>query len=153
MEIVIKKVFSYEDAVIANKFLIKLIEDEKQYDDNINDKIIVSTYYEQFYNQSEHCILLAQVGEITIGYLYGFIINNNAYIKKIAQLDAMYVDQEYRGKHVGPLLIEAFNRWCFDNGVSYIELKVCKNNKIAVELYKKNNFKETKIIMQKECEL
>jgi GNAT superfamily N-acetyltransferase len=150
MEIIIKKVFSYEDALLANGFLTKLIQDEKQYDDNINDKITINNHYEQFYNQSEHCILLAMIDETVIGYLYGFIINNEAYINKMAQLDAMYVDYEYRGKHVGPLLIEAFKRWCIDNGIQYIELKVCKDNKVAIELYKQNKFKETKIIMQKE---
>ena len=45
------------DVKIANSFLTKLIHDEKKYDSNINENCIISSFYENFVENEQNCIL------------------------------------------------------------------------------------------------
>ena len=62
-------------------------------------------------------------------------------------MDALYVEQDYRRLGVGIKLIDAFKNWSYEIGAKYIELKVCKENNSAINLYEKMGFTENKIIM------
>lgn len=149
MDIEILKLKSKEMSLEANKYLTKLIHDEKKYDDNINEECKVNSLYDNFYMNDEVCILLAKVNEEYVGYLFGTMMDiGDAYIKPKAKLDAMFVDEEYRGNKIGKMLIDEFKLCAKDKGAKYIELTVCNGNANAINLYKNNGFKETKIIMQ-----
>lgn len=142
-----------EDAKIINSFLTKLINDEKKYDDNINENCIVCKLYENLIEDTQNCILVAEVDKKIIGYLYGYIKNNgDAYINNVAQLEAMFVEKEYRKIGIGNKLITRFKKWSKEQNVKYIELKVCNNNDSAISLYKKNNFEGIKTIMSLKLE-
>jgi len=107
MNIEILKVTSKEMALEANKFLTKLIQDEKKYDENINENCVVISLYDNFYTNTEVCILLARHNDQYIGYLFGTMIDiGDAYIEKKAKLDALFVDEEYRKNKIGKKLIE-----------------------------------------------
>lgn len=148
MEFEIKKVSTVEEAKIANEFLTKLIQAEKQYDKNINEKCIVTSLYENFYQNDDVCLLIAKVDNEIKGYLYGFIINGgDAYIKKTAQLEAMFVNEDFRGKKCGSKLIKNFKNWCKSQNITYIELKVCNMNNHARNLYTKEGFLPIKTTM------
>lgn len=152
MEYVIKMA-TFEEAKLINGFLTRLIRDEKQYDKNINEKCVVTSLYENLIKNKNNCLLVAKNDMNIIGYLYGFIIDNgDAYVLKVAQLDAMFVDEENREKAIGSHLIENFKKWAKQKGVSNIELKVCADNKKAIDLYKKQGFKNSKVIMNLELE-
>ena len=136
---------------IANKFLTKLINVEKKYDNNINEKCIVNSFYENFYNLDNYFLYFAKVKDKYVGYIYGFVKDNgDAYLDKVTELDAMFVEEKYRNKGIGTTLIKKFQDWSKEKGVKYIELKVCNDNEGAISLYKKNLFKPTKIIMDYE---
>ena len=112
---------------IANKFLTQLINDEKKYDNNINEKCIVNSFYENFYNSANQFLYFAKVKDRYVGYIYGFVEDNgDAYLDKVTELDAMFVEEKY------------------------IELKVCNGNESAIALYKKNLFESIKIVMNYE---
>lgn len=149
MNIEILKVDSKEMAIEANKYLTKLIHDEKKYDDNINEECIVNSLYDNFYMNDGVCIFLAKEKEQYVGYLFGVMMDTgDAYIKPQAKLDAMFVDEEYRGNKIGKTLIDEFKSWAKGKGAKYIELTVCNGNIPAISLYKNNGFKDTKITMQ-----
>lgn len=139
---------NYEEAKKANLLLTKLIRDEKKYDDNINEKCVVTSLYENFFSNDDVCLLVAKQDENVLGYLYGYIQNNgDAKLEKVSFLDALYVEEDVRQNKIGEKLIEEFKKWSRDVDAKYIELKVCKDNEKAVNLYKKKGFDETKIIM------
>lgn len=142
----------YENAKKANKLLTKLIKDEKQYDENINEKCIVTSLYEKFYDDEDVCLLVALKEGSVIGYVYGFIENSgDAVINKICILDALYVEKEYRRCGVGKKLINELKIWGKEKDAKHMELKVLLQNEKAKNLYKSLDFKEKKVILS--CDL
>ncbi len=90
---------SLEEARTLDYFLTKLIQDEKQYDDNIDGSFVVNSYYEYIIPNENNCVLIAKIEDVLVGFLYGYIENSgDCYIDKKAILDAMYVDSDYRKK-------------------------------------------------------
>ena len=148
MNIEIIKVTTINEAKKANEFLTRLIHDEKQYDDNINENCIVKSFYEDRFDEENNCLLIAKKGNDIVGYLYGHIINNgDTYLIKISKLDAMFVDESNRNYKIGKRLIEAFKKWSIDKGCQSIELIVFQSNISAYNLYKQFGFKDIKSIM------
>lgn len=142
----------YDHALKANELLTKLIRDEKNYDKNINDNIVVSSLYEKFYDDENVCLLGALHNDVMIDYIYGFINeNDDSLINKICTLDALYIEKDYRRLGVATKLINELKIWAKQKGASSIELKVLLNNTNANNLYKKHNFKNKKVILS--CDL
>ena len=121
MNIEILKATTKEMALEANKFLTKLIRDEKKYDNNINENCIINSYYENVYMKNDKCLLLAKINKKYVGYLYGFIINTGeTTLEKQAKLDALYTDEEYRENKIGQELINEFKKWAKSKNIKYI---------------------------------
>ena len=140
-----------KDAERLNAFLTLLIRDEKQYDDGINENFVVTNMYENFIGDPKRIILVAEEDEKIIGYLYGFIIDSDEVeTKKIAKLDALYVEENVRKKGIAESLINIFKDWVIDNNISKIEVNVCSDNYKAKSLYQKKGFKTTKETMALE---
>ena len=103
MNIEILKATTKEMALEANKFLTKLIRDEKKYDNNINENCIINSYYENVYMKNDKCLLLAKINKKYVGYLYGFIINTgNATAEDVIELIEYTKEQVYNkfGKEI-----------------------------------------------------
>ena len=66
----------------ANKLLNKLIIDEKQYDENINENYVVNNYYQNRQNNS--ILLVATLNSEIVAFLFGYIIETSIYINKKA---------------------------------------------------------------------
>ena len=103
---------SVVDAKELNYLLTLLIKDEKQYDNNINDSFVITKYYEDLL-QSDACIsLVAEINNKIIGYLYGYIKNDeDTCIELTSKLDALYIKEEYRGQGISKSLINEFKSW------------------------------------------
>ena len=84
------------------------------------------------------------------GNFYGFIAEENqsgentpigfiTYSVNIdtADLQDLFVSEEYRGKGVGKALVSAFMRAVHENGVKKLFLEVRESNTPAITLYKK----------------
>ncbi len=151
MEIFIREAIS-EDIKEINNMLTALIQDERQYDENINKDYLVENYYEQFLGKKDSCIIVAENESNNImGYGFGFIANyGNVYDNKVSQLDAIYIKPKYRKRGIARKIVQYFTKWSKDNEVSYIELKVCKNNSSAINLYKNEGFCTEKAILKKK---
>ena len=148
MDIVIRRA-NNNDIKTLNIFLTCLIRDEKKYDSNINDNIIVNYYYETIIDKENNYLLVAEVNNNIVGYLYGYIENNgDVCIKKVSVIDALFVMEEYRSNGIANRLIDEFKKISKDNDVRYIEIKACNGNEKAISLYKRCGFKDIKRIMQ-----
>lgn len=151
VEIFIKEAIK-DDIKEINNLLTNLIQDERQYDKNINKNYIVKNYYEHFLKKKNSCIIVAKDENNNIlGYGFGFIMDyGNVYDNKVAQLDAVYIKPEHRKKGIARQIIQYFTEWSKNNKVSYIELKVCNNNNKAMKLYEKEGFTTDKKILKKK---
>jgi ribosomal protein S18 acetylase RimI-like enzyme len=136
------------DVKKANEFLTRLIQDEKKYDSNINEKFVISSYYESVIKNPNKCLLIAKKDKEVIGYLYGHLIDNgDTVLNKVSRLDALFVDEASRGLKIANKLIDEFKKWSLDKDCKYIEVGVFNSNLVAYNLYKNNGFKAFKTVM------
>lgn len=144
MDVVVRKA-ELKDTKDANNLLTLLIRDEKQYDPSINENCVISRFYEDMISNDSNILLVAEIDNKIIGYLYGYIVDNgNTYLDKVSKLDALYIIKEYRKNKIATKLINEFKSWSLKNGVKYIELQVLNDNTSAVNLYKKEGFRSFK---------
>jgi len=84
---------------------------------------------------------------ICIGAYYndvctGFIsFYANDYKNLISYLTLIVVDDEYRGRKIGQLLLDKFIEVSIERRMKKAKLEVHENNLVAINLYKKNGFK------------
>lgn len=151
MKYIIEKA-KIEDAKEIDNMLTSLIQDEREnYDKNINENYKVQNFYEKYIDNKDNCILVAKANKEILGYVYGFIQNNGqVFNTKIAQLDAIFVKKEYRGNGIAQSLIQELTKWAKEQGASNLELSVCKENKMAINLYMNEGFEENKLILKKK---
>ena len=137
MNVNVKKASSNE-LKEANKLLTKLINDETKYDKNLKEDIIVNKYYE--HKKDNSVLFFAYDNDVIIGYIYGFIVEDPCLKNPYVKLDALYVEDDYRGKKVGNKLINEFKTWCKENNIIYISVSVLSDNLVAKHLYMKHGF-------------
>lgn len=149
MKVEIRKA-KLDDCVTVDELLTKLILDEKQYDNNIDENFKVSSYYQNYYDKETDCLLVGVIDDKIIGYIYGYIKDDANIINKEAKLDALYVEEDYRHQGIAQSLIDSFLNYCKEKEVKIVEVNACSENIHAINLYKKNNFQTTKITMKQE---
>ena len=143
-----------EDTKELNLMLTLLIRDEKKYDDSIDETFVVTNMYENYIEDSQKCILVAEEDNKVVGYLYGILKTEDEVTKnKKAILDALYVDTEYRKSGIASSLIKSFKKWCSNNGVKSIEVSVCSKNTTAKKLYDKHKFETFRETMKIDIKL
>ena len=131
----------YDDVKKLNELLTLLIQDEKQYDEGINDNFVVTNMYENYIEDKTKLILVAEEDNKIVGYLYGKLEESDeTYKYKVAILDALYVINEYRKKGIASALINEFKNWTKLNNVDLLKVNVCSKNIKAKKLYEKHNF-------------
>ncbi len=72
--------------------------------------------------------------------IVGFLNYDLMYEK--AEIDYIFVDNDYRRKHIASSLVDYLVKKCKDNDVENISLEVRKSNINAISLYKKQGFTE-----------
>ena len=134
-----------KDAKSLNNLLTLLIRDEKQYDNNIDENFVVTNMYENYIEDPKRCILVAEDNEKIIGYIYGYLNDADPTLNnRLALLDALYVDENYRKQGIADSLIKNFKEWVISNNVKIIEVGVCSENINAKHLYNKHGFNTVK---------
>lgn len=129
-----------EDTKTIDYLLTLLIKDEKKYDDNIDENFIVQHFYENYIDDPNKYIIVAEEENKIIGYLYGYQKNDETLHNKIAVLDALYIEEIYRKKGVASSLISSFKTWCLESGIQEVEVNVLSQNLKAKNLYIKHHF-------------
>jgi ribosomal protein S18 acetylase RimI-like enzyme len=111
----------------------------------------VIEYYESLLKQEDSMVFIAEnehhkyIGHLIVGQTKGTITElSSGYIYDI------FVEQEFRGKGVGKLLLEKAENYCRKKRHSRIALLVPATNDSAIELYSKTGFKPERITMAKE---
>ena len=125
------------DELLASEcdiLLTKLIQDEKQYDDSIEDKVIVKDYFKNVIKDKENILLSYKEKNNVCGYIYlKHIVNNN---KNGYLIDGLYVDIAYRKNGIATKLLDEALRIVKKSNAQFIDINVLFDNKIAYKIYK-----------------
>lgn len=140
----IKQVTNVVDADRCDELLTKLIQDERQYNDTIDDNYIVTNHFNKMLDDENIIILAYYINKTIVGYILIRRTSNNTCL-----LDGLYVEKEYRNKGIGKsLLTEAISR-IKNMNVKYVDINVMYNNIIAKHIYEKLGFVGYEIKMRK----
>lgn len=145
MNVTIKKA-SLEDLKAIQNLNNKLFELEYN---NFDPTLKVGWPYEiageEYFKEliTNEIIYIAIVNDAIVGYLAGSIHVENSYnITTIAELDNMFVLEEYRKYGIGSNLFEEFKKHCRDKKIEELKVTASSKNENAINFYKKNGFKE-----------
>lgn len=135
------KVNSIDDCKICDNFLTLLIQDERKYDNTIDEKFVVKDYFINMIN-NQNILLLYKKENKPIGYIFAKKIDDKYLI------DGLYIDINFRNKGIATKLIKEIIKEIYLLGDYEIFINVLKKNKVAVNLYKNIGF-----IVEQEDEL
>ena len=140
----IKQVTNVVDADRCDELLTKLIHDERQYNDTIEDNYIVTNHFNKMLDDENIIILAYYINKTIVGYILIRKMANNTCL-----LDGLYVEKDNRNKGSGKsLLTEAISR-IKNMNVKYVDINVMYNNIIAKHIYEKLGFVGYEIKMRK----
>ena len=130
-----------KDLPVVDNLLTLLIQDERKYNKNINPDFKVDNWYQRFINDDNRIILVYEIDSKIVGYIYGYIESSPVNLRPEAFLDALYVEEDYRGNGIATELIdELLTRVKMKDAIS-IEVGVLLENHKSVNLYLKKKFK------------
>lgn len=127
------KVNSIDDCKICDNFLTLLIQDERKYDNTIDEKFVVKDYFINMIN-NQNILLLYKNENKPIGYIFAKKIDDKYLI------DGLYIDVIFRNKGIATKLIKVIIKEIYSLGDYEIFINVLKENKIAINLYKNIGF-------------
>lgn len=94
-------------------------------------------------------VYIALYKDKIIGYLAGSINVQGSYVtKSLAEVDNMFILEEYRKYGVGSRLINEFKKYCISNNIEELKVTASAKNINAIEFYKKNGLKEFEITLK-----
>jgi len=126
------------------------------FDQTTNCKWPISESARNFYLEritgQKGCVFVAEEDGGIVGYLAGSIAEPSEYRNagKVAELDDMFVEEEYRNRQIGKKLMNAFLDWCKSAKVKRIKVLVTALNKRGIDFYLENCFKEMDVILERE---
>ena len=86
-----------------------------------------------------------------VGYLAGSINIQGSYVtKSLAEVDNMFVLEEYRKYGIGTKLIGKFKEYCLQNKIEELKVTASAKNINAISFYKKNGFNEFETTLKQE---
>ena len=140
----IKQVTNVVDADRCDELLTKLIHDERQYNDTIDDNYIVTNHFNKMLDDENIIILAYYINKTIVGYILIRRTSNNTCL-----LDGLYVEKEYRNKGIGKSLLKDAISRIKNMNVKYVDINVMYNNIIAKHIYEKLGFVGYEIKMRK----
>jgi ribosomal protein S18 acetylase RimI-like enzyme len=93
-------------------------------------------------------VVLAVIENEIVGYLAGSICSVSYTKAKLAELDNMFILEEYRKYGIGTMLVNEFKKYCLEKGLNAINVTASSKNKNAIAFYMKNGFEELEIILR-----
>lgn len=155
-DLIIRKAKKNDFAAIV-ELAVQLYKTEQPFDNNIKDG-----YYHTDKGKSEllkkirsrkTIFLVATINNNIVGYITGYIYERDeVYINKVAYLDQICVDINYKSKGIGTRLIDEFSNVVKKKKVKYIKLNAFEKNTPAVNLYNKMGFNEYSIFYIKKLD-
>ena len=112
-------------------------------------KVFPDELFEQIIENN--LLIVADDDEKVVGFLM-YIVNkvdfDNQVERTVYRVDAVAVDEEYRGQGIGHKLFDYLKDIAKDNKIDAIELQVNSENKAAKAMYEKYGFTDKSINME-----
>lgn len=130
----------------------KLFLNDSKFDNTLNGNWPYKEgkkYFKKAIKEDYALCLVAEYKSEIIGYLAAFIWRFEPFLKvKRAELENMFVQEEYRSLGIGSKLVKEFFRWCKDKGVKKGRVVTFTRNKKAINFYMKNGFKDHEVKLE-----
>lgn len=98
-------------------------------------------------------IYLAIMNKEIVGYLAGSIHVENSYnTTSIAELDNMFILEEYRKYGIGTKLFNEFKDYCKKNKIDELKVTASSKNINAIKFYEKNGFENFETTLKMSLE-
>ena len=111
-----------------------------------------TAYFTDMLNNEIVYIALAE--DKIIGYLAGCINIQHSYVtKSLAEVDNMFILEDYRKYGIGSKLMNEFKSYCIQNSIEELKVTASAKNNNAIKFYKKNGFDEFEITLKQKLEL
>lgn len=139
-----------EDLEVLLEFEQGIINFERPFDITLKDKQI--SYYDinaMIRSEDVHVVVAVDGNEI-VGSGYARIEKGKPYLKHTtyAYLGFMYVKENFRGKGINRMVVNALNDWIDSVGIDEVRLDVYADNPGAIRAYEKVGFKSLLINMR-----
>lgn len=156
MEIKIRKA-KVEDVPNLQKMYFRLLKYEDQNFTKIIDPRWVKSeagkrsLFKRIKDPKQH-VILAVDGDEPVGFLIGEYYKATAYkrIKRDSEVLSLFVEKKYRGKQIGPMLIEEFENWARTKNCDQIKIEPYFNNVKAIKFYKREGYKDYVVMLRKK---
>ena len=144
MEIRIAEVKHLKKIQNLNHDLCK--KEKIEFDKTINSQWPFSDEGEEYFKKKitgdYGCTFIAVLNEEIIGYLVGGLRRPETYreVSNLAELESIFIIENYRSSGVGQKLYEVFINWCKTKKVKRVKVVASAQNEGAIRFYQKNNF-------------
>jgi ribosomal protein S18 acetylase RimI-like enzyme len=131
----------------------QLFFNDKTYDNTLDvswpDKN--EKYFKDRIRGKKTITFVAELNNQIVGYLIASIKKAEAYrtIKKLAELENMFVIQKYRGQGIGSELINYFFKWAHKERIERVQVIASSSNLKAIALYRKKGFQDYTVTLEK----
>lgn len=130
------------------------IKENKEFDSTINKDFSIQKAGEEYFTKriQNDCALIAVAEDKVVGYLIGAIAETPQYrnVSKLAELENMFVLEEYRSTGVGKKLVDEFIGWCKKQEASRVFVIATAQNSFAIKFYNREGFQDSSVILEKE---
>lgn len=139
------RVLDDKRANICDDLLTKLIQDERQYDESIDENFKVKNFYSNVIKVDTNILLAYEEDNIIKGYIYlkPHFEEKNAYI-----VDAIFVLEEYRNNGIAKSLFKEAINITKSMDMKNLYISVFVDNKRAYYLYKSLGFFDNKCTLK-----
>jgi GNAT superfamily N-acetyltransferase len=148
---IIKRVEKEEDCLICDEFLSKLNKYESNYDYILNGEFKFSEIHKRSLNNDYVYIAMA-IEDKPIGYVFSYLKmgKGKVHTTNVIEVEALFVEEDYRKKGVGKTLIDSVDDWAKENFDDYvIELHAINNNSNSMDFYKHIGFNEVRTVFRR----
>ncbi len=106
-------------------------------------------YKDRILNDDGFVYVAEDAGKI-VGYLCGGLAENKEYRKvdNCAELEDMFVSDQYRSQGIGGKFVAEFIKWCKDNKFDIISVTASAGNEKAIDFYRRMGFKDYDLTLE-----
>ncbi len=131
------ELFLYEDKI------------QKLYNTKYDESADSYSYFKSRTNDKKGRIFLALEDNRVIGFLCaGFGKEEYREIHECAEIESLFVTENYRGKSVGKMLMDAFKIWAKENKIKRLKVEVVHTNDRSMKYYLREGFSPTYIELE-----
>ena len=108
------------------------------------------TFFRERIEGTDGVCFVAEAGGERLGYLCGAATEAEDFrtVRRIAELECMYVSPGARGRRIGERLVRAFLDWAREEGVERVRVVACAANAGAIRFYRRLGFADYDLTLE-----